>query len=254
MSYSTAWINILDEVRDFGKGRPVWFRGHSNLDYELHSGLFRLDFDALKGYLSAEVVLYRKFINLGHLHHDESDWNLLYLMQHHGVITRLLDWSESFNVALFFAFNDWKEDDCACVWLLHPTSLNKFSTGKIQYRLPRESMPYENYLFKKEDCAFDSSSVALYPVRNSSRLVAQQGVFTLQGNSMLPLDLEHNGKLLENGNIKKIILTPDLRNDVRDYLNVSGVNHYTLYPDLDGLSKYINRSYIKKRRAPVISN
>ncbi|MCP1134904.1 FRG domain-containing protein [Paenibacillus polysaccharolyticus] len=253
--YSEAWINILQSVKDYSlEGRsPVWFRGHSNLDYELHSGLFRLDYEDINEYLSSERVLYRRFINLGHLHHNETDWNLLYLMQHHGVLTRLLDWSESFNVALFFAFNEWKTDDFACIWMLRPTKLNDASKGNLIYKLPREGVPYENHIFNK-DFPFDPYSVALYPMRNSSRLVAQQGVFTLQGNSMLPLDREHDARLVNDGNLKKIILTPDMRADIRDYLELSGVNYYTLFPDLDGLSKYINRSFANRKRTLSITN
>lgn len=255
MGYSKVWIDILNEVDNFASydvQDMVWFRGHSNLEYELHSGLFRVDHRTLDKFLMLERILYRKFVNLGHLHHNETDWNLLYLMQHHGVVTRLLDWSESFNVALFFACNGWVDDNCACIWLLRTGGLNKASTGDTVLKFPREGdMLYENHIFNKET-PFGNNSVALYPLRNSSRVVAQQGAFTLQGNSMLPLDQEHNGRLLDEGNLKKIILPPDIRDEVKRYLQVSGVNYYTLFPDLDGLSKYINEPYIKAKRIPAI--
>ncbi|WP_342480422.1 FRG domain-containing protein [Paenibacillus sp. FSL L8-0340] len=251
MAYSKKWLDILDEVHDFRNQDASWFRGHSNLDYELNSGLFRLDFDSIEKYISAEAVLYRRFLNLGHLHHTESDWNLLYVMQHHGVITRLLDWSESFNTALFFAFINWNPSEVASIWMLHPTKLNYLSTGSYLYRLPREQhQTYEDTLLVKKG-EFNHNSIALYPTRNSDRVVAQQGVFTLQGNSMVPLDQEFGGKLIDEGNLKRILLTPDLKLDVMKYLDISGVNYYTLFPDLDGLSKYINDAYIKKRKSPL---
>lgn len=243
-------MNILNEVKQFSR-KSSWFRGHGNNDFELHSGLFRLDLKEIFNYIEAEVVLYRKFINIGHLHHNTSDWNLLYLMQHHGVITRLLDWSESFNVALFFAYKNWKFGELACVWMLHPTELNSLSTGKTQFLMPRETTSYEDFLFGKAH--FNDYSVALYPVRNSNRVVAQQGVFTLQGNSLLPLDAEHGGALVNNGDLKKIVLTENLRDDVARYLEISGVNYYTLFPDLDGLAKEVNGTYSKLKKLPGVN-
>lgn len=252
MIFSDRWVQILNEVREFRR-KSSWFRGHSNLDYELHSGLFRLEFDEITDYRGVETICYRKFLSLGHLHHNETDWNLLYLMQHHGVTTRLLDWSESFSVALYFAFKDWnwKAGECACVWILSPTGLNQLSRGKTQLLLPREGASYEEYALDRK--AFGANSVALYPQRNSSRLVAQQGVFTLQGDSLLPLDQEHDGRLIEEGHLKKIILTPDLFLDVADYLDLAGINDYTLFPDLDGLARHVSSTFKSKKRVSRVS-
>lgn len=253
MAYSHHWMQILNEVQEFTLSRRPWFRGHSSLDYELHSGLFRLDFEKLVDYHNVELISYRQFINLGHLHHNESDWSLLYLMQHHGVITRLLDWSMSFNTALFFAFKEWKRDESACIWMLNPSHLNTLSLGQTQLVMPREDQRYEDYLLMKDGAKFNNNSVALFPLQNSNRMVAQQGVFTLQGNSLLPLEREHNGKLVDDGELKKIILTPNLRYDVEKYLQISGVNDYTLFPDFEGLAKHINSTYeARRRRKPVV--
>lgn len=239
--FSNEWVDILNQVNKFSK-TTAWFRGHGSHEYKLNSGLFRLELKDLKAYKNAEVILYRKFLNLGHLHHNESDWNLLYIMQHHGVITRLLDWSESFGAALFFAYNEWKRGEKASVWMLHPTDLNMLSVGKTQYKMPRETETYEDLLFNYK---FEDSSVALFPLRNSDRMVAQQGVFTLQGNSMVPLDQEHGGVLVDSGDLVEIVLTESLREDVTKYLQLSGINHYTLFPDLDGLAKEVNRTFRK---------
>jgi hypothetical protein len=239
----------MNEVSDFQEEEPVWFRGQSNSGYVLNSGLFRENqkFEAdeeitqdklLKRYLGKEVVYYNYFKNLGHLYHNEADWSLLYIMQHHKLRTRLLDWSESFAVALFFAWASWKKDNTARVWMLRPNYLNFKLTKSYKYYTLEE--PYELVLKK---ASFPKNSVALYPVRNSQRIVAQQGVFTLQGNTLCPLEEEYDGKLITEGILKSIDIPEKLRPDVEKYLNQSGINYFTIFPDLDGLADHIIDKY-----------
>lgn len=246
MTFSPYWMSIMEQVRIFNeKNTFVWFRGQNNSDYELHSGLFRDDLLVLDVYLSREILRYQEFLNLGHLDHGKSDWDLLYIMQHHGVKTRLLDWTESFATALFFACINWKYEDCnACVWMLAPSELNYLSIKKDALYLPDEEEKYEDFIYKKNN--FPKSALALYPVRNSKRIVAQQGTFTLQGNSMLPLEQDLNGDLVKNDHLVKLVLTPEIINDIDYFLKLSGVNYYTLFPDLDGLAKFVNIPGIDK--------
>lgn len=97
-----TWEIILDKAKKFKKSnRNVWFRGQGDSNWQLKSSLFRQSFSTLEQYLNNERTKYNLFKNLGHMYHNEDDWSLLYTMQHHGVKTRLLDWSESFATALF---------------------------------------------------------------------------------------------------------------------------------------------------------
>ncbi|AHM66873.1 hypothetical protein PPSQR21_032340 [Paenibacillus polymyxa SQR-21] len=241
MAYSSEWFNILNTVDNFCKGiHRVWFRGHSDSEFQLKSGLFRIADKTLDYYLNFELLAYRQFLNLGHLHHSEKDWNLLYLMQHHGVRTRLLDWSESFTTALYFARLSWNGEGDACVWMLDPSALNKLTLGAPQYVMPYEGVSYEDYLFNKNEAEFHNNSIALYATRNDSRMVNQQGVFTLQGNSMLSLDQEHDEILKNEGKLVKVILPLSTIDDIDNYLLQAGVTDYTMFPDLDGLARQIN--------------
>ncbi|MDQ7860594.1 hypothetical protein RCO48_04515 [Peribacillus frigoritolerans] len=99
-----------------------------------------------------------------------------------------------------------------------------------------------------EKPGFHNNTLAMYPMRNSSRIISQQGMFTLQGKSGLSLDEEHNGDLIKEGILKRIDLSPKLRTDIENYLKLCGVSAYTLFPDLDGLAKHINSTgYFRAR-------
>lgn len=242
--YSDEWFLIQNQVSNFYKkyGSVVWFRGHSKADtFKLNSGLFRDSSESLENILERESTLYTEFHNMGHMDHLQSGWNLLYIMQHHGVQTRLLDWSESFATALYFAYIGWvPEEEDACIWMLAPYKLNKIFSEHKNERLITftDNQSYNRPIYKRE--SIHKKSIALHPVQNNKRIIAQRGVFILQGDSLKPIDEELDGVLLEEGYLIKIILTKDLYNSVKNFLRLSGVTHYTLFPDLDGLAKLIN--------------
>ncbi|WP_028987061.1 FRG domain-containing protein [Thermicanus aegyptius] len=240
--FSQKWKSLLDKIDDFTRSYDgtAWFRGHNNSTYKLNSGLFRLNPDnkSLEKYLTLEKQLYTYYKNLGYLiHNNEAGWNLLYSMQHHGVKTRLLDWTESMSVALFFALDGWT-NGTAKIWVLKPTELNRLSLGKNEILSP-QAIEYPKHF---EDP--NQKSIAIYPIKSNKRIVAQNGVFTVQGNSMLPLEEEFEGNLITNNIIKAFELTLDIKEDAVRFLYHNGINRFTLFPDLEGLSNHINNTLI----------
>jgi len=237
------WNDTLKEVKDFIKNNDVaWFRGQSKCRYKLKASLFRERFDTLDQYIKQEQMYYNYFKNMGYLYHNEIDWKLLFLMRHHGVHTRLLDWTESFAVALFFAYHTWNKEDDMCIWMLNPLELNKKSLdNKMFFSIEEDN--YCKRLYKRDAMDFLPNSIAIHPIRNSVCLVAQQGVFTVQGNLLKPLDEEFDGQLIKDNSLKCIRISPDMEKEADMFLRMSGINAFTLFPDLEGLARYLNDRY-----------
>ncbi|MBC8016085.1 MAG: FRG domain-containing protein [Sporomusaceae bacterium] len=243
--YSQAWKDILDTVDDFMENAAgcIWFRGHSDGSYPLKSGLFRLDFSGIEQYIDFERKLYTYYKDMGHLlHNNESSWQLLYSLQHHGGKTRLLDWTESFAVAVYFAVCGWKSGN-ACIWLLKPKELNVLSAGNGEIISPvQHDWPhFEEYIIGNP-----CNSIAIYPMKNTIRSCTQHGVFTVQGNGMKALDQEFDGCLIGQGYLKAIELHDNIREDALRFIQQNGIHHFSLFPELDGLAKYLNELLLKE--------
>ena len=167
-----------------------WFRGINDREYNLvPGGYWRKDYDETDVMLdfSQEGGM---FATLGAL----NDWQTLYSAQHHGVPTRLLDWTESFSSALFFAFDRWDGKTTPCIWICRPAQLNRITTGWKGIISPENNSqlaawtphgirkPYREAAVDDASCTYDNDwPIAIYPKRLESRLHAQQGMFTVHG-------------------------------------------------------------------------
>ncbi|WP_179863502.1 FRG domain-containing protein [Bacillus toyonensis] len=242
MAFSQEWISILNKVSEFTNNTEkdrVWFRGHNNINYELNSGLFRLELgNEISEYKDSETSAYNRFHISSQTLITKNSWDLLYIMQHHGVRTRLLDWTESFAISLYFALKNWehtKQD--ACIWMLDPIKLNKKSLDRSTIVFPKEEFRYPNEFFKKNI----THSFALAPNQNNPRIIAQKGFFTVQGNGLQPLENEFNGDLQEQSVLEKITLNQNILPDAEKFLKICGIDEFILFPDLEGLAQVINK-------------
>lgn len=242
-------LNKLKEIS--AKHRTLWFRGHSSTNYKLNSGLYRISKD-LNKVRTAENDIYNSFVNLGYFFsdhfYDYKEWNTLFLMQHYGLYTRLLDWTSSFATALYFANLNRDPSSNACIWAIDPIELNKKchnlyerssdpaydSIGLITLEtLPNRIKNYTDYF--SED--IHVKSFAIMPRRSNDRLNSQSGYFTVQGTDGIPLEDEYHQYI--DDFIYKIELPSCTYEESWHYLKFNGINYYSLYGGIDGLCKYI---------------
>lgn len=224
-----------------------WFRGQSNNSWKLLPKIYRKEWNA-----TYERELYRDFklrstAYINHIPTYDIEW--LFLMQHYGMPTRLLDWTESSMHALYFAVAN-KDKSCdSCVWVLDPWSLNK-CTIEAQTIPSSSSSIFNDYVLHLEIDPFDRKvkgklPVALRPLQNNPRIIAQKGTFTVFGSNALPLDTYVKSAVTRKDPIKleKIVISKLSKKAILRQLILAGISEAVLFPDLDGLSRDISFRY-----------
>lgn len=231
-----------------------WFRGHSDEKWELTPSIYRMNG---KGAQEREMV--RDFMlnsNLKIKKGSDINLELLFLMQHHGMPTRLLDWSESFLIALYFAVMNFKNESNSAVWAFFPWELNEvvlpnikgFNKGDrtVPSSFDKRLSGYEINPIKLEREVKEEYPIAIRPVRTSDRIVAQKGMFTIHGfkrNSLNSIVDELNGENQKQINLNKIIIAGEAKLNILKELYISGITHSLLFPELEGICQEISFRY-----------
>jgi FRG domain len=232
---------------------PLWFRGSKDANYELLPSLFRhatiTDVDKILELEHRLLVRFKQrsvpFITSKPL---TTDWEFLFLMQHYGVPTRLLDWSENAFVALWFALNS-QESIAAgktpVVWVMDPTLWNRQVFEYQKYEgsiLSVGDVQLTGYEPKALMESMNSAPVSLYGTHNSPRIVAQRGVFTIAGKDKRPLEAFVSDFKDPSGCISRIEVPPRTALKLISELRGIGFSESMIFPDLEGLARELKSS------------
>lgn len=226
---------------------PRWFRGAGNYSHGLAPSLFRhpdVKSQAINSIeLEERVISKLKQTSPPFLHTPpitQLDW--MFMAQHFGVPTRLLDWSENPFIALYFALSTVKTGNTACVWLLDPLKWTKKALNNEN--LPRIPDPADNATVRfieslTDDLAPRTDPIAIYSNHTNPRIVAQRGNFTLFGRGLTAM--ENIGYAKEC--IICLVIEEGARVDLFKKLLSIGYTHSVIYPDLSGLGSEIKTSF-----------
>ncbi|HET7205072.1 MAG TPA: FRG domain-containing protein [Terriglobales bacterium] len=244
--YADAWLEPLQRYRS-----PLVFRGTPDVDFDLRSGLLRLagSGNAARKLEPHLLRSFRKYAQNTSLT-DRSTWKWLALAQHHGLPTRLLDWTWSPLVALHFVTADmtrYHQDglilavDGLRARNLLPrklkTIIEKEATGMFSIEMLEEAAPSLaefDRLHRSEFVAF------LDPPALDARIVNQFAAFSVMNDAGARLD-HWLGR--HPGLCKRVIIPSAIKWEIRDKLDQANVAERMLFPGLDGLCRWLARYY-----------
>jgi hypothetical protein len=250
--------NLLAEVHSvdesFRKRAGIaWYRGHCSADWELTSTLHR-HIEWLTGRLrdppnhrsllrDEYKTLYRQFKSeawplLGPS--ERTEWGIIFAMQHYGFPTRLLDWTESFGCALYFAQHGRERGRAAAIWALNPEHLNQLSIHQngivgLDEITTLSDVPTNGWHPRYKAPKTDLPTIAVSPVFSNARMTAQRSKFTLSGDSFKPLNKQLQGLLVREGALVKLEVPAECFDEVEDFLRVAGLRAFSFMPDMEGL-------------------
>ncbi|KFF02234.1 FRG domain-containing protein [Flavobacterium hydatis] len=234
--------NLVEFLRDdiSNYDEDVWFRGQSDFNWKLEPGIFRCsqkmsESSLLTRFKQSAAMLTNSF--------PKSDFDWLFLMQHYGVPTRLLDWSESPLTSLYFAISENNTSDAA-LWLLKPIELNKIaniSTLEKNFIPSFEDTELDNYKVEtlRSNTRNKLAPIATIATRNSTRIQAQLGVFTIHH-----LDQRSIEEFCSPKELIKYRIPATSKNVIREELSLLGVNKFSLFPELASIGEILKNKLL----------
>ncbi len=225
------------------------YRGMGDTSADLRTGLMKLggnirqvEFHILRNFkkYAPQDTVYR-----------DSQWNWLAVAQHHGVPTRLLDWSYSPYVALHFAterLDEYQRD--GVIWCVNYVAVHRLLPIPLREVLSEErSNAFTVEMLDRaagslgalEKLSKEDFAVFLEPPSLDQRISNQFSLFAMMSGPLARLDewlQKEHGDL-----VRRIVIPAELKWEVRDKLDQANITERVLFPGLDGLARWLQRHY-----------
>lgn len=219
---------------------PCWWRGQAKAEWDLVPAVYRggrnqrFECNAAWSFVNRAPS---RAANTPAIHEKGGPSKWLFLMQHFGLPTRLLDWTESPLIAAFFAATEHEDVDGA-VWALDPFKLNRAEgygptlAGSWNDEVLKVLLPAFN-----REMGSDSRILAILPTEVDVRMLTQLAAFTIHGRTD-PLNSAREAPVF----LMRFIIPASCKHAVRDGLRLVGIRRSTLFPDLQHLAQELEDS------------
>lgn len=260
------WTEIVDLAIDRYRvardsGGVLWFRGHSCARWSLLPSLHRHVRDAVDARgrgarANFPTILRDEFKStyyrfqheaMSMLEADErTPWGIVFAMQHYGIPTNLLDWTESLVCGLYFALSGRAASDDAVLFVLQPERLNEAATGRrglVALTGTPGILDTRDWLPVTLGRPIEARTIALGVHIQNRRMVAQRARFTVAGYAM------HSIEHLHGDVVERVVIPAEICPDVQAFVDVAGQGTFGYFPDLQGLGESLRevRNYTIER-------
>lgn len=183
----------------------------------------------------------------------QGEWEWMLLARHHGLPSRLLDWTENALVGLFFACNGHNpihSNRRGILWCLSPSHLNDMaSNGTLRSDIRPMFKDVDPRSVEDEFLDIYSMATVTLPmapvppaaaisVRTNKRIQSQSGVFTIHHADTTPIENVGDGS-----HLWRYIIPTNVKCSIRKELRSTGITPLTLFPELDNVAQEAMRGF-----------
>lgn len=220
--------------------KVFWFRGHSRMEYTLAPSALRYSSVDERERALGLVSDMKRYLEMKLARppapNDELGW--IQVAQHHGLPTRLLDWTQNAAVALFFTCCDSLDDDGVVV-IINPIELNQ----QVDPRAPRIFDIHRDATIIEPCFALNGRTnsrgkrtIAINPTWNTDRIAMQQGAFTLHGSRRFALDRDQSSSLLH------VPILHEHKESLLHELERVGIGEMFIFPEPEHVCSHLRRN------------
>ena len=227
-------LRALELTAKHFEGAVAYWRGHGEIDWKLLASAHRIDLERYEQNIAGQFYRQAK-IRHASCPDDGDTASWVFLMQHYGLPTRLIDWSESVFIGAYFAVCDpKKKDETGALWALSPGRLNKNQIGREMMLGPENPSVIELFsaVIDGEKEGADDKTIAITTRHVDIRMMVQHSHFTIQRGRTPIEEIQGNEEFLIKFEVPK-----EYKKRLALELDGLKFSRAHLFPDLANLAK-----------------